>query len=310
VRTEKIERLRAVVSGGTTMPEVIAVIAAGEMGAAIGRRLREHGARVVTSLADRSAATARRADAAGLRVMTDDDAVVAEADMLLSVVPPGEAAALAERLRPALARAKTKPLYIDCNAVAPQTAEAIGTILVATGCAYVDGGIIGPPPVAAAGRATRLFVSGEHAGAALRLNDYGLDTRRIDGPIGAASALKMSYAGLTKGFTALGVAMMLAAERAGCAEALRTELADSQPHFLAWLASQVPRMYPKAYRWVAEMEEIAGFAGGDAATADIYRAMARLYDRLATVASNDSDGGGDIDILTRFCAAATTRRST
>ena len=87
----------------------------------------------------------------------------------------------------------------------------------------------------------------------LRLNGFGLDTRLVDGPAGAASALKMSYAGLTKGFTALGAAMMLGAERAGCAEALRAELAESQPHFLAWLSRQVPRMYPKAYRWVAEM---------------------------------------------------------
>jgi L-threonate 2-dehydrogenase len=282
------------------MPEVIAIIAAGEMGAAIGRRVREHGARVVTSLAGRSADSVRRAERAGLIAMADDDSLVGEADILLSVVPPGEATALAERLRPALTRTQSKPLYIDCNAVAPQTAAAIGTILLTTGCAYVDGGIIGPPP--GAGSATKLFVAGEHAGTALRLNDYGLDTRRVEGPLGAASALKMSYAGLTKGFTALGTAMMLAAERSGCAAALRAELAESQPHFLAWLTRQVPRMYPKAYRWVAEMEEIAGFVDGDAASADIYRAMARLYERLAGAASNGH--GAEIDVLTQFCAAA------
>ena len=93
------------------------------------------------------------------------------------------------------------------------------------------------------------------------MNRHGLDIRVLEGPIGAASALKMSYAGITKGFTALGAAMALAATRAGAAEALHRELADSQPALLGWLTRQVPRMYPKAYRWVAEMEEIAGFIG-------------------------------------------------
>ena len=73
----------------------------------------------------------------------------------------------------------------------------------------------------------------------------------------------MSYAGITKGFTALGAAMMLAATRGGSAEALQAELAESQPALLGYLTRQVPSMYPKAYRWVAELEEIAGFVGKD-----------------------------------------------
>jgi L-threonate 2-dehydrogenase len=282
------------------MPEVIAIIAPGDMGAAIGQRLTAGGARVITSLAGRSAASARRAEGAGLVAVNDDDALVAEADIVLSVVPPGDAVALAERLRPALARATAKPLYVDCNAVAPDTAERIATILGATGCACVDGAIIGAPPPPTGPIATRIYVSGEHAGEAMRLTRYGLDLRLLEAPFGAASALKMSYAGLTKGFTALGVAMMLGAERAGCAAALRAELDESQPQFLAWLARQVPRMYPKAYRWVAEMDEIAGFVGDDAAAADIYHAMARLYDRIA----GDDPGRGETEALTRFCTAA------
>jgi L-threonate 2-dehydrogenase len=284
------------------MSDVIAIIAPGEMGAAIGRRLREHGARVLTSLAGRSPTSGGRAERAGLIVTPSDDELVAQADMILSVVPPGAAVALAERLVPVLARARNKPLYVDCNAVAPDTAERIGAMLITTGCGYVDAGIIGPPP--STGTHTRLYVSGDGASAALRLDALGLDTRLLDGPAGAASALKMSYAGLTKGFTALAVAMFLGADRAGSADALRAELADSQPQFLAWLSRQVPGMYPKAYRWVAEMEEIAGFLDGDEAGADIYRAMARLYDRIADQVARERRDGDDIDRLTQFCSAA------
>jgi hypothetical protein len=107
----------------------------------------------------------------------------------------------------------------------------------------------------------------------------------------------MSYAGITKGFTALGAALALAATRAGAAEALHRELADSQPALLDWLTRQIPRMYPKAYRWVAEMEEIAGFIGAPDAGAPMLDGAAQLYQRIA----NDTEGGQhDTSALSAF----------
>src|SRR5579883_2102812 len=153
------------------MSEVVAVIAPGEMGSAVGRRLREHGARVVTSLKGRSATSIARAERAGLTPIDSDERLVDEAEFILSIVPPGEAMALAERLGPALARASRKPVYVDCNAVAPATARRIGERLAGTGCAYVDAAIIGPPPAAAA--RTVFYASGPAAGALMRLGDRG-----------------------------------------------------------------------------------------------------------------------------------------
>src|SRR4029077_2813888 len=97
----------------------------------------------------------------------------------------------------------------------------------------------------------------------------------------AASALKMSYAGITKGLTALASTMMLAGESGGSAQALRAEFAESQPALLAWFDRQVPSMYSKAYRWVAEMDEISGFVGEDKPEHAMLEAAARLYERLA-----------------------------
>jgi 3-hydroxyisobutyrate dehydrogenase-like beta-hydroxyacid dehydrogenase len=281
------------------MAATIAVIAVGEMGSAVGRRLRERGATVVTSLAGRSAASAARAAAAGI-VPVASDRELAEADAVLSIVPPAEALPLAERLKPELARAARKPLYVDCNAVSPQTAERIGAALAGTGCRYVDAGIIGPPPSATA--RTIFYASGDGAREFERLSAYGLVIRVIDGPIGAASAVKMSYAGITKGLTAIGAAMMLGASRGGTAETLRQELAESQPQLLPWLRSYVSRMPPKAYRWVAEMEEIAAFLDGDRPAQDIYRGIARLYERLAEAHAQDP-AGGELAELARFGAA-------
>src|SRR3954451_1175902 len=73
------------------MPPSIAVIAPGAMGSAIAARLVEHGCKVLTSLDGRSEATRKRAAAAGM--VGAGDGEIANADIILSIVPPGEAVA-------------------------------------------------------------------------------------------------------------------------------------------------------------------------------------------------------------------------
>src|SRR6516165_10600225 len=259
------------------MQPVVAVIAPGMMGSAVGKRLVENGVEVRTALAGRSEATLARAKAAGMVGASDEQ--IAATDIILSILPPGDALGLAERLAPALRAAAKKPIYVDCNALDPATVLRIARVVQETGATFVDGGIIGGPPKP--GYSPRIYLSGEGADRVAVLSKYGLEMPVQPGPVGAASAMKMSYAGITKGFTALGTAMMLAASRAGTAEALHRELAATQPQLLAWLTRQVPNMYSKAYRWVAEMEEIAGFVGEDEAGNQIFSGAANLYDRLA-----------------------------
>jgi 3-hydroxyisobutyrate dehydrogenase-like beta-hydroxyacid dehydrogenase len=120
--------------------------------------------------------------------------------------------------------------------------------------------------------------------------------REIEGPVGAASALKMSYAGITKGLIAVASAMALGATRAGVQEALLQELAESQPELLQRLRTMIPGVYSKAYRWVAEMEEIAAFLEGVHEAGDLYRGAAGLYRDLA----EEYPDGADIAALERF----------
>ncbi|MGA8953897.1 MAG: DUF1932 domain-containing protein, partial [Pseudolabrys sp.] len=238
--------------------------------------------------------SAKRARQAAMRPV--DDRVLAEADFLLSIVPPGDALALAKRLSPVLTAANKKPVYVECNAVSPPTMLKIADEIATTGCPFVGAGIIGPPPTPGSSN-TKIYASGPAAKDLAALNDYGLIVRVLGGPLTAASALKMSYAGLTKGFTALGAAMMLAATRGGSAEALKAELAESRPDFLRYLSNQVPAMYSKAYRWVAELDEIASFVGDEHAEREMLAAAARLYERLA----EDLEGKKEeIGMLDRF----------
>ena len=279
------------------MTITVAVVAPGMMGSGVAARLVQNGARVITSLAGRGSGSIARAAAAGMEDVPEAD--IAGAEIVLSIVPPGQALALAERLVPYLKAATGNPIYADCNAVSPATARRIEAVIEAAGRRFVDGGIIGGPPKPGSS-GTSIYLSGPHAAELAVLAEHGLEIRVLAGPVGAASALKMSYAGITKGFTALGAAMMLAATRAGAAEDLKRELAASQPALLGWLTRQVPGMYSKAHRWIAEMEEISAFTGdGDPAAGRIFQGAAEFYARLAA----DFKGGGtEVAALDAFLA--------
>jgi 3-hydroxyisobutyrate dehydrogenase-like beta-hydroxyacid dehydrogenase len=274
------------------MTLTVAIIAPGAMGSGVGRRLAENKVTVLTSLAGRSEASAKRARESGMVAV--GDAQLSEADFLLSIVPPGDALALARRLAPTLRASNKKTVYVDCNAISPPTAQEIADVIATTGCLFADAGIIGPPPKPGSNN-TKIYASGPAAIDFARLNDYGLIVRVLEGPLTAASALKMSYAGITKCFTALGAAMMLAAQRGGSAEALKAELEESQPALFGWLSRQVPGMYSKAYRWVAELDEIGAFVGGDHAEHAMFDAAARFYERIAEDFDGEKEETGALD---------------
>jgi 3-hydroxyisobutyrate dehydrogenase-like beta-hydroxyacid dehydrogenase len=263
----------------------IAILAPGAMGSAIAARLIEHGAKVLTSLDGRSDATRTRATTAGM--VAASDAEIANADLILSIVPPGEALALAEHLATLITRNGKKPVFVDCNAINVETVRKVEDVILSSGARFVDAAVIGLPPKPGS-KGPALYASGEDAGQLRALGDLGIDLRIIDGPVGAASALKMSYAGINKGLTGLGAAMVLAATRSGAADALRDELALSAPTVQARLANSLPDMLPKAYRWVAEMREIAGFLGPDHPAAMVYEGLARLFEHI----SADVQGAG------------------
>ncbi len=220
------------------MTPVVALIAPGMMGAAVGKRLVDNGLKVLTSLKGRSQETSLRASAAGMVAASDEE--IAATDFILSILPPGDAVSLAERFVPALKASNSKPIYVDCNAINPHTVERVAAVIAPTDCVFVDAGIIGSPPKPpAAGESKiagspRFYASGAAAPRFATLRDYGLDVRVLDGALSAASALKMSYAGITKGTQAIGAAMMLAASRAGSADALFAELSSSQKEMFGW----------------------------------------------------------------------------
>jgi putative dehydrogenase len=276
------------------MTLVVAVIAPGMMGAGVGQRLADNGLKVLTSLKGRSPDTLARAKAAGIVDASDEE--IAASDFILSILPPGDALSLAQRFAPALKASNAKPVYVDCNAINPVTVDRVAAAIGPTDCPFVDAGIIGSPPKPG-DAGPRLYASGPAAPRFATLREYGLDVRVLDGALSAASALKMSYAGITKGTQAIGAAMMLAATRAGSADALFAELSSSQKEMFAWFKRGLALMPPKAYRWIAEMHEIAGFVGEDPTAHELYEGAAHFYERIAEDFDKDKN---DVAALTAF----------
>jgi 3-hydroxyisobutyrate dehydrogenase-like beta-hydroxyacid dehydrogenase len=233
----------------------VGILSPGDMGSGVGTVLHQHGARVLTCLAGRGAGSRERAAQAGFEDLADLETLVREADVLLSIVPPAVAGAVADQVATAVKATSASIVYADCNAIAPSTARAVGQTMLAAGARFADAGIIGGPPT---GPGNRFFTSGPGAQQLAALNAFGLDIRVLDGEIGQASGLKMCYAAMTKGLQALGAELLTAARLMGIEDTLRAEQEQGDLAVVRrFVERSLPNMPPKAYRWIGEMEEIA-----------------------------------------------------
>ena len=284
--------------------EKIAILSPGAMGHAVGRVLAEHGMDIMTCLAGRSERTHRLAGAAGFTEMPTLEDLVCEADLVLSILVPVDAEAIACQLAGALKATGAQPYIADCNAISPMRSAKIETIIQSAGGKFIDASIIGPPP--GQGAPPRFYVSGIHAAAMLPLDGKGIAVKSLGEITGRASGIKMCYAALTKGTSTLQVALLTAAESMGLTEELRQELAYSQAATLQSMESTIPRLPSNAHRWVGEMEEIASTFAEVGVTSHFHLGAAAIYRLLqATSFANESPETIDPDrTLTRTIEAA------
>ena len=255
----------------------VGIVSAGAMGGAVGAAYVDEGRRVVTTLAGRSARTRGLAEAAGLELLPDLDAVVAEADLLLSIAPPDQALAIGVELAAAATRTGARPLVSDWNAVSPATVRELERVLAAAGLELVDGSISGGPP--RPDYRTRVYLSGVRA--AELEGPERLDVRIVGPEIGLASAVKMCTASVYKGFTALLAQALATAQSHGVLEQVLNDLHDSFPRQVDGSARLLAVSTTKAARYVGEMHEIAATQESAALSPALFEAMAEVYGRLA-----------------------------
>jgi 3-hydroxyisobutyrate dehydrogenase-like beta-hydroxyacid dehydrogenase len=261
---------------------IVGVVSPGAMGSALARVLVRGRARAVATLEGRSARTAALATAAGVELLTDLDAVVAESDVVLSVAPPGQAESIGRVLSAAALRTGARPLVADLNAISPDTARRIEATLREAEVDLVDGSISGPPP--RPGTSTRIYLSGWRAGEVAGLPLPGVDVRVVGSEIGTASAVKMSTASVYKGSVALLTQALRTAHANGVAEHVLDDLAASSPELVEGAETTIARAVSKSGRYVGEMREIAATQAARGLPPSLFEAMAEVYAELARTA--------------------------
>lgn len=262
---------------------VVGLLHPGEMGAAIGRALRGRGHTVLWASSGRGDETRRRAESADLRDAGTAAELVGRADVILSVCPPHAAVDVARSV------AAFRGLFVDANAVSPATARELATLVEAGGGRFVDGGIVGGPPSEAS--STRLYLSGLDARRVAALFEgTAVDPRLVDDRIGAASAVKMTYAAWSKGTAAMLLAIRATARAEGVEQTLLQEWRESQPQLPERSRRAARSAATKGWRWVGEMEEIASTFAAAGLPDGFHRAAAEVFarsPRLEAAAADD-----------------------
>jgi 3-hydroxyisobutyrate dehydrogenase-like beta-hydroxyacid dehydrogenase len=276
--------------------KVVGIVSAGAMGSALGARLRDGGARLVVALDGRSERTRRLATDAGLDDVGSLASLLDEADVVLSVVPPGAAADVAADI--ATVARSTRPLVVDLNAVAPPTVLGIGGTLAASGLELVDGSISGPPPHAR--DTTRIYLSGPRAAEVAALPMDGVERLVVSDVLGAASAVKMCTASVYKGRVAILAQALRTAHTHGVVDHVLDDLATTGVADPERTGATLGRASTKAWRYVAEMEEIAVTQEDAGLTPELFRALAAVYAELAerSVAGAPEEVPSDIALET------------
>ncbi|KAJ4860790.1 NADP oxidoreductase coenzyme f420-dependent domain-containing protein [Trichoderma breve] len=257
----------------SSVPTKVGILSLGDMGAGIARLLIAHGFPVSTNCQGRSEDTIERARNAGVELLSSDLELVQQCNVIFSVVPPRDAEATAQRIVDASSGGSRKETlyYVDLNAVAPSTCKSIVALFekARVPVKFIDACILGGPPSLkkpsqegeeAVWDQPSIPISGPHSLTSLPDGEKlasVLQLRSISEEIGAASGLKMCFASITKGFTALVTQSFTTAHRLGVVDELKLELNQMVPAMLTRAEKGVPGMPPKAYRWVREMEEIS-----------------------------------------------------
>jgi 3-hydroxyisobutyrate dehydrogenase-like beta-hydroxyacid dehydrogenase len=260
----------------------VAIVSPGYMGAGLGWALREGGARVVATVRGRSERTRRLAEKAGIELLPALFDVVAIADVVLSVTPPGQAVAAAQTIANAARESGAKPVVADLNAVSPRTMATIEEVWA--GLPVVDGSISGSPPSVHPG--ARIFLSGVKAADVAALPWAGkIEPIVLGGGIGPASAVKMCTASVYKGLNGLVTQAMRVAARHGVLDQVLLDLGRVGLDGSAGVAVAAT----KAGRYVGEMHEIATAQGDAGLTPALFEAFAAVYAEVATTALAEGD---------------------
>ena len=257
----------------------IGLMSPGDMGASVANFFVKAGFQVYSNLSNRSDLSKTRAKNAGIVDLESLESIVNEVDLFFSIIPPDKSVVLAKKVGDIALRNKLNFVYLDMNAISPKTSLKIDKIFKDLEVSYIDGSIIGGPPQR--NLFPRFYVSGNNANKISPLDGFGIEVRVLSDQIGDASALKMSYASITKGTTALYAAALIVAKKTGVYEHFIKELSESQKNVLNNMKNSFPNVKSKAYRWIGEMLEISDTFSDSSISGNFHKGAADTFDIIS-----------------------------
>ncbi len=256
----------------------IGLMSPGDMGHTVAGVLVEKGHRVVTVLSGRSDLTKKRAERAGMESVADLAALVSESDFIFSIMPPEQAADFAADIAAIIKESGERTVFVECNAISPDTTLTIEAMLKDAGATMINAGIIGPPP--GRGPMTNFYASGADLDLVSFIDGDGIKFKPMEDDITKASAIKMCYAGLTKGMMTLHTSVLVTAELLGISEELQNEIANSQKFHWEGMNKRVSMYACDAGRWAGEMDQISETFGSAGVTAKLHQGAAEIFRML------------------------------
>ena len=285
--------------------ETVAILSPGDMGHAVGQLLREHELKVVTCLTGRSQRTKDLAELAGIADVPDLNDMVAQSQIILSISVSEMVPSICQQVADAIKATNANVLFAECNAISPQLSRQMEPIITETGGRYIDASIVGGPPLN--GSSPRFYASGDNTAEFEGLANFGLDVRTAGTEVGQASGIKMCYAAMTKGSSALYSELLMAAEMMGLSDFVIAEFQSSQPAVLQRMERGLPGVPAKARRWVSEMEEIKDTFEHLGLTPHLFQGVADMYRMIGSTSMGDEtpqtrDGDRSLEETIRLMA--------
>ena len=233
----------------------IGIMSIGEMGFHWAKLLKSHGVEVLTYDKDRGEVSRKRAANAGVKSLASMNALVKEAELIVSIVVPFAAKKVAAKVANAAQKTGRKDLlFLDANAISPMTADAIASVLAPADVNFVDGCIIGG--ASRMGKGTMVYVSGPDAARMQGLEAFNIPIKILGAKTNQASAFKVVYAGLTKGLQGLFCELLMGARKFGLLNEIRSQYEESFPGLLDKVSGSIIGLRIHAGRRAEEMDEL------------------------------------------------------
>lgn len=272
----------------------IGIMSIGEMGFHWAKLLTGHGVQVLTYDKDRGETSRKRAENAGVKSLPSMEHLVDEAEIIVSIVIPSAAKAVAEKVAEAVGKAGRKGLLmLDANAISPMTAEEIAGALAPSGVNFVDGCIIGA--ASRMGKGTLVYVSGPEAARIRALESFDIPVRVLGPNTSQASAFKVVYAGLTKGLQGLFCELLMGAQRYGLLEEIRAQYDESFPGLLEKVSGSIVGLRIHAARRAEEMDELKRTFNHYGMNAYMAPAVQQVLESIAALDTGSASASGTRD---------------